>query len=125
MLDFSKLVDADHNGVVDNIDGTGQIQPGSEGAKKIWQQIDKDAHSAENMAKAKALTGQEGAKGMFMGKALVPGHAGPNEGDFNFFVNKLVWNDGYSPEVAKKIAWAAKEKLYPNSTFVPSTAVTK
>ena len=100
-----KLVDKDGNG----LDG-GDIPfpPGSLEAKKAWAQIDADAHSPANVAKAKQL--HPDAIGMYKGKALVPG-PGENQGDYDFLVDKLVYSKGFSPEVASKIAGSVKFKL--------------
>ena len=92
--------DSNNNGHFDG--GDIQVEPGSVEAKKVWKQISIEAHSPENISKAKQL--HPNATGLYMGKPLVPGVAGPGQADFQFMVDKLIYHDGYSPEVANKIA---------------------
>ena len=78
------------------------IVPGSVEAKKLWVQIDAQAHSPEAVKAAKTLNPK--AEGMYLVKPLVPGEAGAGQGDFKFMVDKLVYHDGHSVSVAKRIA---------------------
>lgn len=120
MFDGMKLLDIDGDGQPDGVElidpSTGNaIQPGSAEAKKLWAKVDADAHSAENVAKAKALSGSDNATGMWMGRPLVPGMNNPNdvpEGDFQYLTQKLIWDGGHDPTTAKKIAASVKRKLY-------------
>jgi len=68
--------------------------------------VEAEAHSAENIQRAKAL-GYEDGRGMYQGKPLVPG-SGAGQGDFSLLKDRLIWHQGYSPEVATKIAAKAK-----------------
>lgn len=118
MIDFSKLgwVDVDGDGYSDGLGGIEQtLTPGSAKAKKLWQAIQNDAHSPENIAKAKEISGNENARGMFMGKPLVPGSKGTMthpEGDYDYLVCKLFLKGGYDFLTAKKIASSISKKLY-------------
>lgn len=103
-------LDLNHDGLI-NVQDLMLVQPGSAKAKQIWEQVDKQAHSEESILQAKKL-GHENAKGLFEGKALVPGESGIDQGDFNFLVQKLHWYNGYSLDVAQKIAAKVKIRLY-------------
>lgn len=120
MLDFGKLLSSSdssgHEGdnwePRDN-DGDGFItgadipfEPGSLAAKKAWAKIEAEAHSPANVQKCKAL-GYEDGRGMYQGKVLVPG-SGSGHGDFILLKHRLIYSQGYSPEVATKIAARAK-----------------
>lgn len=112
MFDKLGYVDSNGDGYLDAISGLPSgITPGSEQAKKLWQQIDADAHSEANIAKAKTISGCENARGLFMGKALVPG-PGANQGDFDYLVAKLHLVNGIDLTTAKKIAASVKNRLY-------------
>lgn len=85
------------------------VEPGSLEAKKVWAQIDANAHSPEAVKTAKAINPD--ANGMYMGKVLAHG-AGAGQGDFQMLVDKLQYVNGYDSEVAHKIASSIKFKLY-------------
>jgi hypothetical protein len=87
-------------------------EPGTLEAKQAWMKIEQLAHSPAMIAKAKAL-GIDHPVGMYMGKPLVPGEAGPGQSDFQMLKDRLIYYDGYSPDVATKIAARVKYKLYP------------
>lgn len=78
--------DEDGNWDADDLKELG-LQPGSLEAKKAWLAIE-----------AKSLT-----DGQYNGSPLRDG-SHPGDGDFSFLEDKLVWYNGYSSEVAKKIA---------------------
>lgn len=98
------LEDSNGDGVIDGNDIP--FEPGSIEAKKAWMKIEAEAHSSENISKSKAL-GYENGRGMYKGKPLVPG-SGPGQGDFDLLRDRLIWRQGYAPEVATKIAAKAK-----------------
>ena len=82
------------------------FEPGSLEAKKAWMQVEAQAHSPTNVAKCKAL-GYEDGRGMYEGRPLVPG-SGPGQGDFKLLQDRLVYHQGYDPEVASQIAAKAR-----------------
>lgn len=85
------------------------LEPGSVEAKKAWAAIDAKAHSPESIMKAKSM-GWYKATGLYQGKPLVKG-PGEGHGDYNFLVDKLIYDRGYSPEIANKIAAKIKQNL--------------
>lgn len=83
-----KVRDHDGNGYVDAQDlKIAGYSPGSLGAKKAWLILE-----------AKALK-----DGSYQGHPLRPGNH-PNDGDFRFLVDKLVWHNGMPYPSAVKIA---------------------
>jgi hypothetical protein len=85
-----------------DVDGDNPItaEPGSAQAKLQWNDVWNKAHSPEAVAKGKEL--HPDAVGIYKGKALVPG-PGENQGDAQLFKDKLMYCNGFSPEVANKI----------------------
>jgi len=102
MIDFAGLLDADHNDLPDCTEADGDSlvnecphKPGSPEAKAWW-------NHAEKLVKQ---------TGRYQGKALIPGESGPDQGDFNFLVDRLQIYNGYSEDIAKKIAGKIAAKL--------------
>jgi hypothetical protein len=95
-----KLVDKNGDGHLSGADIP--FVPGSIEAKKAWAQIDAQAHSPEAVAKAKAM-GFANAKGLYMGKPMIPGEAGEGQSDLKFWKDKLVYHNGLDPQVANKL----------------------
>jgi hypothetical protein len=93
------IVDADGDNPI-------TAEPGSAQAKLQWNDVWNKAHSPDAIAKGKELNPD--AIGIYKGKPLVPG-AGPGQGDMQLFKDKLMYCNGFSPEVANKIA--AKKAL--------------
>jgi len=81
-------------------------EPGTIEAKEAWNIIDELAHNEESIVLAQN-SGFDSATGWYNGKPLIPG-AGSGHGDFDFLVDKLIYSDGYSPEVATNIAGAIR-----------------
>jgi len=50
--------------------------------------------------------------GMYHGKPLIPGEAGPGQGDFEFLRDQLIVTEGFTELAATKLAAKIKVKLY-------------
>lgn len=98
MLDIFSLFDDSHSEAII----THTVIPGSIKAKKLWLQIEDQATSHEAILKAKKA-GYDQAYGWYKGAPLIKGvHAGDH--DFLFLKDKLMTYNGYSEEIANKIA---------------------
>lgn len=102
-------VDINHDGVITWADCPFEL--GSAAAKKWWVTV-VQPHTEASITPA--IKAKYGAKvvGVFNGKPLVPGEAGPGQGDFDFLVNKLVVTQGVDPSIARKIAAKVNHNLY-------------
>lgn len=86
------------------------IQPGSAKAKLWWKQVEAQTHQ-DVTPEMKAKYGSK-VVGAYKGKALVPGEAGRDQGDFQYLVDKLMVTRGLSKASATKIAGSVNAKLY-------------
>ena len=117
---FTGDQDVDINGHFDQLDinGDGDLtaadcpyQYGTYKARMWWNNI------IEPYAKSQInddMVNHYGDKvvGVYNGKPLVPGEAGPGQGDFDFMVDKLQVTRGLSINSAVRIAAKAKLGLY-------------
>ncbi len=84
--------------------------PGSPEAQATFAKLDTLAHSPAMVAKAKALSGDDHAVGIWGSKILIPGVKGAGQGDFDHLVGHL-YAKGYSLDAATKIAAKHVSKL--------------
>jgi hypothetical protein len=122
MMIIDGLTDVNHNGHWDGDDLAAGFKklglvPGSDQAKKLWNQVDQDAHSPEAKAAAQKINPK--AIGMFEGKLLMPAGGQPGQGDFQLLVQRLHYHDGLGWDQAKKIADAAMKKVVANQQQAP------
>lgn len=75
--------------------------PGSPAAKAAWKVLENQIYSEQSIQKARAM-GYENAIGMYGNKPLVPGIA-ENQADFQYLIDKLVYEKGYSQQFATSI----------------------
>lgn len=95
---------AQEDGLPDN------ITPGSPMAK-MWWTHNVDAHITDGVTpEMKAKYGGK-VVGTYKGKPLVPGEAGPGQGDFQYLVDKLIVVNGVDYATAAKIAGKAKARM--------------
>lgn len=105
---FNHPTDLNHDGVISGSDIP--YPAGSIKAKQAWLTIEKLCRSPELVAKAQKINPD--AYGMYEGKVLVKGQAGPGQADFDLLRDKLIWYSGYDPIVATKIAGKIKAGLF-------------
>lgn len=125
-LDFlADALDTDGDGIdfdVDHdkfdLDGDGDIDAddcpfpdGSAEAKLWWRNVMEPSakHSIPDEFRAKY---GDSVVGVYKGKPLVPGQAGPGQGDFQFLVDKIRTTQGLSYQSAVKIAGKIKFNMY-------------
>ena len=101
--------DLNHDGQITAADNP--FPNGSAEAKLWWKNVI-DPHTHANISpELKAKYGEK-IVGVYAGKALVPGEAGANQGDFQYLVDKLQVTQGLSYGSAMKIAAKIKHMLY-------------
>lgn len=99
-VDLNKF-DMDGDGDLDADDCP--FQYGSPEAKLWWKNILEPNVESQVTPELKAKYGDD-LVGMYHGKPLIPGVAGPGQGDFNFLVDKIRITQGLDFVSATKIA---------------------
>lgn len=101
-----------------DLDGDGDIDAndcpfpgGSAEAKLWWRNILEPTLGQDIPPEIKAKYGDK-VVGMYQGKPLVPGEAGPGQGDFQLLVDKIKVTQGLSHGSAVKIAAKVKYRMY-------------
>lgn len=84
---------------------------GTTEAKGWWKTIVEPSTKSGITPEMKAKYG-DAVTGAWKGKALVPGQAGSDQGDFQFVVDKLQVTQGLSEQAAKNIAGKAYQNKY-------------
>jgi len=101
-----------------DLDGDGSITandcpfPGGSAEAKLWFRNILEPSVTQDIPDE--FTEKYGDKvvGVYKGKPLVPGEAGPGQGDFQFLVDKIKITQGLSHASAVKIAAKVKFSLY-------------
>ncbi len=105
-----ETVDLNADGVVDINDCPYPL--GTPSAKKwFYQVLDPWVRSTPPTKEAHDMYG-DSVTGMYQGKPLVPGVAGPGQADFKYMVDKIRITQGLSYEAASKIAGKVKAAKY-------------
>ncbi len=115
-VDWMMYVEDDGNNDL-NEDGTVDIYDcpfplGTPAAKRWFHEVlDPLVKSTQPTPEMKVMYG-DSIKGVYKGKPLVPGVAGPGQGDFQYMVDSIRIKQGLSHQAAKAIAGKVKVMKY-------------